>query len=57
MASRSIDVENDFKESVSSLKLGINEALEFIEGRDWGKICLANLEVIYGTRNKEIWRI
>lgn len=42
MASRSIDVENDFKESVSSLKLGINEALEFIEVVSPGSIQAKN---------------
>lgn len=42
MASKSIEVEDDFKESVSSLKLGINEALEFIEVVSPGSIQAKN---------------
>jgi len=42
MATEKIEVEQDFKESVSSLKSGINEALEFIEVVSPGSIQAKN---------------
>ena len=42
MATQKIEVENDFKDSVSSLKSGINEALEFIEVVSPGSIQAKN---------------
>lgn len=42
MATQKLEVEQDFKENVNSLKVGINEALEFIEVVSPGSIQAKN---------------